>query len=288
VGEDPEVDAAMSRAGPIRSAALLASVVAILALASLVPGPFELPGVRATNAGYGPLSGSIAGPVNVGLSGNATYVVNATGGPAVAANGTEVGVYSYNATVTGINVSTVVFSPSGGSMPNGTVSLSLKAGNLSQQLTLYVLVTSELNTTNATTNLSYTVNVVVPYRFVATVVAGHGATVSPFALTVLLDGTPVGQIAVGTLASGTHYPVVFNYVDPNISPGWHTFSVSLAQEHGLVTFAGGAESISQSFYVAGPPPNYEFWYIGGFGIFVGVVFLYFTQVAANRRGRTKK
>ncbi|MCI4327648.1 MAG: hypothetical protein L3K16_08485 [Thermoplasmata archaeon] len=278
----------MSRGRTVRSLPWLASVVAILALASLVPGPLGVPGARGTNAGYGSLSGSIAGPVNVGLSGNASYVVNATGGPAVAANGTEVGVYSYNASVAGTNTSTVLFSPSGGSMPNGTVTLSLKAGNVSQQLTLYVLVTSELNSTNATTNLSYTVNVVVPYRFVATVVAGAGGTVSPFDLTVLLDGAPVGQISVGTLASGTHYPVVFNYVDPNLSPGWHTFTVSLAEEHGLVTFAGGADSISQSFYVAGPAPNYELWYVAGFGLFVGVVFLYFTQVAATRRGRTKK
>jgi hypothetical protein len=286
VDADPEVDAAMS-SPTLRRAATFAAVLGLLALASLVPG---LPPARASPS-YGTLSGSIEGPLNVGLSGNATYVVNASGGPAVAVNGTQVGIYSYNASVSGLNTSTVFLSPSGGSMPNGTVTLSLKAGNVSQQLTLYVLVTSSLNgtnTTNTTTNLSYTVNVVTPYRITATIVAGSGGTVGPLNLTVLLDGVPVGTIVVGTLVAGTHFPIAFSYVDPNLSPGWHTFSISLALEHGLVTFAGGAESISQSFYVTGPPPNDTIWYVGGLGVFVGVIFIWTTRVAANRRGRTKK
>jgi hypothetical protein len=286
VDADPEVDAAMS-SPTLRRAATFAAVLGILALASFVPG---LPPAHASPS-YGTLSGSIEGPLNVGLSGNATYVVNATGGPAVAVNGTQVGIYSYNASVSGDNTSTVFLSPSGGSMPNGTVTLSLKAGNVSQQLTLYVLVTSSLNgtnTTNTTTNLSYTVNVVTPYRITATIVAGSGGTVGPLNLSVLLDGVPVGTIVVGTLVAGTHFPIAFSYVDPNLSPGWHTFSISLALEHGLVTFAGGAESISQSFYVTGPPPNDTIWYVGGLGVFVGVIFIWTTRVAANRRGRTKK
>jgi hypothetical protein len=276
------------RSSQVRKAIAFAAVVGLLALASVVPG--NLPTARATPA-FGVLSGTIAGPLEVGLSGNGTYVVNATGGPAVAANGTQVGIYSYNASVTGANVSTVVIAPTGGSMPNGTITLTLKAGNLSQQLTIYVLVTSSLNgtgTQNSTTNLSYTVNVVVPYRFTATIVAGSGGTLAPLNLTVLLDGVAVGSIPVGTLAAGTHYPIAFSYVDPNISPGWHTFSVSLALAHGLVSFAGGAETISESFYVSGPPPNDTIWYVGGLGAFVGVVFIWTTRMAANRRPRAKK
>jgi hypothetical protein len=278
------VDAPVSGRTALRRAAMLAAVVALLSLTAVVPG---IPTARAAPS-FGILSGSIAGPVNIGTSGNATYVVNATGGPAVASNGTQVGIYSYNASVSGANTTDVIFSPSGGSMPNGTVNLSLKAGNLTQQLTLYVLVTSQLNGTNDTTNLSYTVNVVTPYRFAATIVAGTGGTVSPFAMTVLLDGTPVGQIAVGTLAAGTRFPVAFSYVDPNLSPGWHTFSVSLAEEHGLVSFAGGAESVSQSFYVTGPPANNTIYYVIGLGAFVGVVFILTARVGGTRRGRAKK
>jgi hypothetical protein len=278
------VDAAMTGSAGSRRVAMLVAVVALLAMSAVVPG---LPVARALPA-FGSLSGTISGPTNVGTSGNATYVIVATGGPAVAANGTQVGIYSYNASVSGANTTNVLFTPSGGSMPNGTVNLSLKVSNLTQQLTLYVLVTSTLNRTNATTNLSYTVNVISPYRFVATIVAGSGGTLSPFALTVQLDGVPVGQISVGTLAAGTRFPIAFSYVDPNLSPGWHTFSVSLAEEHGLVTFAGGAESVSQSFYVTGPPADNTIYYVVGLGAFVGVLFILTTRVAGNRRGRAKK
>jgi hypothetical protein len=288
VDEDAEVDAPMSRRpGTTRRALALALLVVLLGVLPVLPG---LPSARAAPT-YGSLSGNITGPSTVGQSGNASYVVDATGGPAVASNGTQVGIYSYNASVSGTNTSSVVFSPTGGSMPNGTITIGLKAGNVTQQLTLYVLVTSQgagTNSTKTTTNLSYTVNVVTPYRFTATIVAGSGGTVSPFSLTVLLDGAPVGAIAIGSLAAGTRFPVAFSYVNTGLSAGWHTFTVSIAEEHGLVTFAGGAESISQSFYVAGPPTNDTIWYVGGLGAFVGVVFIWTTRVAASRRGRAKK
>jgi hypothetical protein len=287
VGEDAEVDATMIRRASLSRPLALVAVLTLLALAAGLPG---IPSAHAAPA-YGALSGKISGPSTVGQNGNASYVVTATGGPAVSSNGTQTGIYSYNASVAGTNTSNVFLSPTGGSMPNGTIVLTLKAGNLTQQLTLYVLVTAQAhgtNSTKATTNLSYAVDVVKPYRFTATVVAGPGGTVSPFTLTVLLDGAPVGQIPVGTLSSGTKSPVAFSYVDPGLSPGWHTFTVSLAQEHGLVTFAGGAESVSQSFYVAGPSTNNTIWYVGGLGAFVGVVFIWTTRVAASRRGRAKK
>lgn len=259
---------------------------AILAVSAVVP-LLAAPEAGASPA-YGPLTGSIAGPVNVALNGNATYTVTVSGGPAVAANGTQLGIYSYNASVSGLNTTKVLFTPATGSIPNGTIQLGLKVGNVSEALTLSVLVTSSWEHHNATTNLSYSVNVVVPYRFAATLVVGSGATVSPFTLTVLLDGSPVGSVPVGTLASGSRFPFAFNYVNPDLAPGWHTFSVSLTEEHGLVSFAGGSEYVSQSFYVAGPPPNDTVWYVAGLAAFVGVVFIFTTRVAANRRGRPKK
>ena len=69
---------------------------------------------------------------------------------------------------------------------------------------------------------------------------------------------------------------------------WHTFSISLASQHGLVTFPGGAQQYSQSFYVTGPPPDYTVWYVAGIGAFLGAVFIWSTRVAARRRGRAKK
>ncbi|MCI4321765.1 MAG: hypothetical protein L3K05_05615 [Thermoplasmata archaeon] len=267
------------------------ALAALLAVALLAGGALltfaAVPLARATPS-FGPLTGSIEGPVNVGQNGNATYTVNVSGGQAVASNGTQVGIYSYNASVAGPNTSSVLITPATGSIQGGTAQLTLKVGNITEVLTISVLVTSSYAKQQSTTNLSYSVNVVVPYRFAATLVVGSGSTVSPFSLNVLLDGQSVGSVSVGTLASGTRFPFSFSYVNPNLSPGWHTFSVSLAQEHGLVSFVGGSESVSQSFYVSGPPPNDTVWYVAGVAAFVGVVFIFTTRVAAGRRTRPKK
>jgi hypothetical protein len=276
------VDAPVSRSVPLR-----VLLVAVLLLAAVLPALLVAPDARAAPS-YGALSGTIAGPANVGETQNASYVVNVSGGPAIASNGTQVGLYSYNASVTGTNTTGVSFSPSAGSMPNGTVKLELRASNISQLLTLYVLVTSSASGKNATQNLSYSVNVVVPYRITATLVAGSSGTLSPFVLTVTLDGTPIGSIPVGTLTAGARTPIAYNYVNPNLAPGWHTFAISLAQEHGLVSFAGGGESISVTFYVAGPSPNDSVYIVIGIGAFVGVVFIWSIRVGAGRRTKPKK
>ena len=269
-----------------RRARLALLAVLVLAVAGALP-VLAAPVARAGPA-PGTLSGTISGPANVGTQGNGTYVVNVTGGPAVAANGTIVGTYSYNATVAGANTSGVVLSPASGVLLNGTGRILLKVSNVTQSVTISVLVTSKGGKANATTNLSYAVNVVTPYRFAATLVVGNGATLSGLHLVVDLDGAPVGSIVLGVLTGGSHTSIAYAYVNPDLAPGWHTFSVSLADEHGLVTFVGGAESISQSFYVVGPPPNDTVWYVGGAGVFVGVVFIWTTRVAATRRGRPTK
>jgi hypothetical protein len=111
--------------------------------------------------------------------------------------------------------------------------------------------------------------------------------VKAFSLAVDLDGTPVGSIPIPTLTNGQNFPVSFSYVGASLSPGWHTFSLSLAQEHGLVTFANGLESLSVSFYIPGPPPDNTLWIVAGALGFGVVVFIWFTQVGARRRSKAK-
>ena len=171
---------------------------------------------------------------------------------------------------------------------NFTISVTLDAPNVSEPLTIYVLVNSSYNGASVSQNFSYSLQVIEPYRVTASLVVGSSSSVGVFAITVLLDGQPVGSILVHGLAAGTTYPVTFSYVPASLSPGWHTFFLSLAQEHGLVTFSGGQQELSVSFYVAGGGPDYTYWYLAGTLLFVGAIFIWSTTVGGRRRGRPKK
>jgi hypothetical protein len=233
------------------------------------------------------VTGTITGPTQLGITARGVYVVNATGGPAIAANGTQVGVFSYSASIVGVNTTTGSVAPPQGVLVNGKTNLTLIAPNLTQSLTLYVDLTSSYQGQNSTTNLTYTVNILQPLILAASLKVTGPSGVKAFSLAVDLDGTPVGSIPIPTLTNGQNFPVSFSYVGASLSPGWHTFSLSLAQEHGLVTFANGLESLSVSFYIPGPPPDNTLWIVAGALGFGVVVFIWFTQVGARRRSKAK-
>jgi len=236
-----------------------------------------------------PLSAHLTGLTTLGTLMNATYTVTATGGPATAANGTVVGVYDYRASYTALNRTGILFgSQAVGVLVNGTTSLRFTAPAVVEPVTLAVLITSTYQGVNATQNVTVLVNIVQPFVLRATVVVGGGASVAPFNLTVTLDGAPVGQIGVVGLSAGQTYPVSFRYVDTGMPSGWHTFSVSLAQEHGLVTFPGGAETYTSTFYVAPPPADNTVWYLSGTVAFFGAIVIWTARVGARRRGKSKK
>jgi len=248
------------------------------------------PNVAGATSTSTPLTGGITGPGTVGTALNATYVVKASGGPALAANGTQTGIYSYKASLTGPNITLAqgAILPTTGVLVGGQVNLTLKAPKVVELITIYVLVTSSQGTTNVSQNFSYSVNIVQPYVVSANLVVGHTSAVAPFDLTVLLDGSPVGSVRVPGLSAASSYPVSFSYVPSGLSAGWHTFSISLAAEHGLVSFSGGNQVYTVSFYVTGAPTNNTLWYATGAAAFVGVFFIWSTRVSARRRGRPKK
>jgi hypothetical protein len=94
-------------------------------------------------------------------------------------------------------------------------------------------------------------------------------------------------VTVPSLTQGQTFAVQFSYVSQGLSAGWHTFSFSLAQEHGLILVANGAESYSTSFYVPGPPPDYPAYYLFGATAFLAVVFIWFALVGRRRRPKAK-
>ncbi len=286
------MDAAVTLGGVARVLPALGLVVAICLVAGALAVPSggaagarEIPSASATF----PLKGNVTGPTVFGYNDHRTMFINGTGGPAFASNGTRVGNLTYYASVTGVNLTGVSIVPDEAAIVNTTPqSTLLTVGNVTEVLTVVVEVTSTYQGANESLNLTYTVNVVQPYTLTMTLLSTTSATILGFTLAVDLDGVPVGTISIPALTGKESYVATFAYATLGLGSGYHTFTVSLANEHGLVTFAGGGSTYSTTFYVPGPPPNYEIWYIAGAVAFFGAVFIFITRLAARRRNPTRK
>ncbi|MGA9840624.1 MAG: hypothetical protein WBF81_02610 [Thermoplasmata archaeon] len=277
------MDAAMRSGG-------LASAIGLLLVcgALLVPGASGLADAHLAPAST-PVAGNVTGPTVLAYSASQAYFINASGGPAFAANGTQVGNLTFYASVTGANTTDLTISPTEGNITNATAeSVELTVGNATQVASILVEIASVYGTANVTLNITYSVNVVQPYVLTLNLIADSSVTVAAFNLTVQLDGTPVGTIAIPQLTPNEAYAASFQYATTGLSSGSHTFTVSLANEHGLVTFAGGATTYSASFDIPGPPPNYTLWYVAGAVAFFGAIFIFVTRVAARRRTPSRK
>ena len=263
------------------SGLLLVALLALPIVLSLSAWPAH------ADASGSAVTGGITGPTTVGEGLKAKYVVNATGGPAISPNGSQGGTFSFHAYFIAANSTGALFAPPSGVLVNGTVTLAFTAPNVTESATLSVVVTSANGAKNASTNFTLALSIVQPMRLSGVLVVGGAAGVAPFLLTVTLDGAPVGSVAIPSLAAGATYPINFAFVAPPLNAGWHTLAVSLGQEHGLVSFAGGAESISHNFYVAGPAPSYTIYYFAGIATFLGAIVIWTSRVGARRRGRTR-
>ena len=240
-------------------------------------------------AASSPVVGNLSGPTVVSTNTNQTFFINGTGGPAVSSGGTLVGNLTWLATIGGTNTTGVAVTPASGNLTPGTPSTTtVSVGTVVQTLTLTVEVSSTNASANVSANFSWVFHVVEPYTLTLHLETGKSAAVAAFNLTIFLDGTPVGSLAIPNLSPSENYTATFEYPTLGLSQGEHTFTASLAQEHGLVTFAGGATSISVQFFVPGAPPSYTVWYVAGIVSFFGVLFIFATRVAARRRSPARK
>ena len=261
--------------------------LALLIVTAMLLGGLAVPPAAATSPPPAVnLTGSVHGPNVLGLSGAGSYYINATGGPAVLPNGTVAGAIRYYASLTGSNLTGVSFFPANATIGPGGLTAKLTVNNLSQSLVLHLLIASTYQTQNQSINLTYSVTVVRPYVLTATVVAGP-QTILSFAATVSLDGVAVGSVTIPTLTPHQTYALTFKYPTLGLSPGWHTFTISVTHAHGLVVFAGGALTYSQSFYIPPAPANYTIWYVAGIAAFFGAIFIFVARVGARRRNRRK-
>ena len=272
---------------------LVRTVVGLVALLALVttaaPVAASGPSLSMHAAASTPVTGNITGPTVLATGGTATYRINATGGPAFAPNGTEVGNLTYYASVAAGNLTGITILPATGLVTAGRASeTNLTVSSTVQLVTITVMVSSRYQTLNQSINLSYPVHVVTPYVVRAALIASSSVGVLSFPVQIDLDGSPVGTVTVPNLQPSETYNLTYSYATTGLPPGEHTFSISLVDEHGLVTFANGSTVYSSSFYVASPAPSYTWWYVAGAVAFFGVLFIFATRVAARRRGALRK
>lgn len=246
-------------------------------------------GAAASGSASTPVVGNITGPTVLAYGASSDYPIQASGGPAFASNGTQVGNLTYFIGLAGSNTTGITISPATAVFTNGTATVPLLTVNsITQVLTLAVEITSVFGTQNDSLNFTYSVNIVQPYILSLNLVSDSPVTVAAFPLAVDLDGTPVGTINVPNMTSKESLVVNFQYATTGLSSGEHTFTVSLANEHGLVLFAGGASTYSVTFYVPGPPTSYTLWYVAGAVAFFGAIFIFVTRVAARRRAPNRR
>jgi hypothetical protein len=276
----PAVDAAMK-------AWLLFLTLLLVVGSALVLAPGAASGASATSPTTS-LTGNVTGPSVVGVSTNDSYYINATGGPAFL-NGEQVGSLNWTASISGTNTSVVTVLPTSGSIKNNTAGVvTLEMGALVQPIVLTVAISSSNHTANVTINETEKIQIVQPYLLTLHLHVSSVAAIHEFNVSIDLDGVPVGRIHIPPLAAGANDTAEFLYATLGLSAGTHTFNVSLIAEHGLITFAGGATTMSVSFYVPGAPPSYTIWYVAGIVAFFGALFIIVTRVAARRRPVTKK
>lgn len=272
---------------PALRALLLVSLLLAGTVATL---PLAAPAARASSGGSGtPVTGTLTGPDVLAYHGVGSFVINGTGGPAVAPNGTIVGNLSYYLSIAGPNTTGVQIAPSSGRiLTNIPGDVKLTVGNVSEVLTVSVLLASSLNASNVSTNFSISVTVVQPFILSTTLFNLGNQSVTSFPVLVDLDGALVGNISVPTMLPHTTYAFVFQYATLGLSAGTHTFSISLTTVHGLVRFANGTTVYSVSFTIPSPAPSYTLWYVTGLLAFIGVLFIFGARVGARRRGPSKK
>ncbi len=273
---------------PLALAVALAVVAGALLIAPAVaPARAASPLASSTT---GSVQGNVTGPALVATSTNATFFLNASGGPA-SVGGSLVGTITWSAKLAGNNLTSTSVTPDNGTISSATsqpVSMVVTVGPHPESLTLNVEVTSTDNGQNATGNFSRAFRTVVPYTVRATLLAGARSNVLPFSVSVGLDGTIVGHVSVPELSAGTTYDLIYRYPSLGLSAGYHTFTLTITNAHGLVSFSNGRTVESTTFYVAPAPTNNTVWYVVGAVAFFGVLFIYATRVAARRRGTARR
>ncbi|MCL4341628.1 MAG: hypothetical protein M1431_06010 [Candidatus Thermoplasmatota archaeon] len=242
------------------------AVIALSLLAVLIIGF-----AGSSSASYiPPFSSAVTLPSYATTGQNVTFYVN----DSLGFNNYTVTVYISGENLTGASPSTS-YHTTHKSDPDFAVSLKMP----SSPQTVYVTVVSGANYSShyVHRSYSYTVNVIAPIIFYATV--SDTGTVAIHNLTVdfTVDGQFVGTATASYIPPGGSYTVNFTYVNPYLTDGEHTLTVSV--NNPAVSIDGSTGSYTTHFYY-GSPPNYDWiYYVAA----VVVAFMIFLAMTAGRR-----
>lgn len=262
-----------------------AVVIALLFVVGSL-GLASVPTSQAATPAYPPLTGTVIGPSLLGVNGSSLYRLNATGGPAFALNGTQIGILNFTVSVLAGNSTGVSVLPNVGALSHGSYNVSLSVGPAAQTVVLQVEYSSMYRHENVSINVTYAVQVVHPYILTGLLQAGN-TTVAPFQIQVSLDGALLAPLSVPTLTPHQEYNFTYRAVVAGLSPGDHTFVLTLPTQHGQVHFAGGALTYAYTFSIPGPAPDYTLYYVLGSVALVGVILIFLILVGARRRGGSR-
>ncbi len=279
-------------AGPVFLAVLLTTLLAAgaigfvggVAASPTAPPPVAHPIATAASP---PLTGSITGPTVLGYNATQFYAINAAGGPAYSPSGVMIGNVTYYITLSATNLTKVSMSPTKGALINSTAQFSsLTVSNVSETVTIHVMISSVYLDNNQSINLTYDVLIVKPYTLTVTITAGPNSTILSFLINIYLDGSYAGDYKVPTLTPGEVYTINWAYASAPLSAGSHMFTLAIpTADKGLVTFPNGQGSYSYSFYITGPAPDYTLWIVLGVVAFAAAAFISLILVGGRRRNR---
>lgn len=269
----------------VRSSRILQFIICLGLLATLLP----LAGAASPHpaASYPPVKATLTGPSVLAVSATGSYVLKASGGPAQLLDGSFVGNYTYNASLIGANTTGGSVSPASGSLTNESTTLKVTAPNNTGTYTLSVNVTSTFRGNSTSTSTGFTFTAVVPYVVSASLVNHNSYTIKGALVQVNLDGTQVAVVTLPSIQANGSYNFVYNYTTTGLSPGDHTFTLTLQGPYGLLQFSQGGNSISSSFYVTPPPVDYTLYYVTGISLVGLAIFISLLIVGGRKRKKSK-
>ncbi len=276
----------MSRFPRSRAPWTLLAVLVLSASAILLPAG----GANASSAASPPFNVQITGPSLLSTNVSGHFFATASGGPAELLNGTVTGNYTFTVSVVGLDTSGSFVSPVGGAFVNQEINVTVGGLNHTGTYTLEFNVTSHgfaHGLGNETQVFSTQFQVVVPYIVATTVQNINTFQVSGSTIRVSLDGAVVGSIGVPTMLPDASVAVKYNYTTLGLSPGYHTFTLTLVTSGGLLQFSNGQQTYSVSFYVQGPAPDYTVYYLTGAGATVLAIFISLLFFGPRRPRRKK-